>query len=212
MSAASLPGFTADVSLYKTRNHYQTAAATGHNKGVSPQLWPICSGVGEPCSFRFPCCSGPCINGQCACTSGSDCSTGWCNENGQCDCFGVGEECRFGAKSCCSGHCGPDLTCTPPPAIDLSWEPICGSLKGWLTVTGHNFPPRTEFELVDPKTCDRDPCDPPLTLGVVTDKDGQFSTRFWQCECSNTDFITILVCDPGSINCGVRGRTRAPCC
>jgi len=209
MGGMSLPGFTADVSLYKMRNHYQTAAATGQNKGVSPQLWPLCSGAGQPCSFRFPCCSGPCINGQCPCTSGSDCSTGWCNENGQCDCFDVGEECRFRAKSCCSNQCGADGTCTPP--IDLSWEPICGSLKGWLTVTGHNFPPRTEFELWS-KNCDRDPEDPPLTVVVVTDGNGQFSTKFPWCDCSNQDLITVFVCDPGITNCGVRGQAKAPCC
>jgi hypothetical protein len=93
MSAMGLPGFTADVSLYKTRAHYQTVTALGENSGVSPQQMPVCHAVSESCA------------------SPGDCCAGYCNEDNKCDCFAVGENCQLGPRSCCSGLCGPDGTC-----------------------------------------------------------------------------------------------------
>jgi hypothetical protein len=142
MGAMTLPGFTADVSVCKTSVGYQAAAAPGRNDGVSPQWWPSCVGIGENCSFRFPCCSGACINGTCACTSDSDCSTGFCNPYGQCDCVEVGDYCQAprgspAGRFCCSGQCAADGTCASPEIL-ITWK-LDGYSNGLVTVVGTGF-------------------------------------------------------------------------
>ena len=75
MNVMSLPRFTADVSLYRTKVHYQAATtAPGQNSLVSPQQFSVCIPPYGSCGIFFgfgvPCCSdGPipydCVNGLC---------------------------------------------------------------------------------------------------------------------------------------------------
>jgi len=106
-------------------------------------------GIGNICQ-RFPeLCA--CTFVGCRCTSPSDCSTGWCNENNQCDCFDIGDECRFGPQSCCSGYCGADGICAPAPQISVTYQPppypYGHGFAGTLTVTGQNFTPGVDVTL-----------------------------------------------------------------
>lgn len=70
----SLPGFTAETSLYKTSGQYSAVAATSHtSQGVTPQL--VCPLPGT-CSKASQLCQDP--------TSGS----GWCSILERClDCM-----------------------------------------------------------------------------------------------------------------------------
>jgi hypothetical protein len=183
MGATSVPGFTADVSLYQTRVHYRTGTGSGQNSGISPQILPFCAPVGGYCGFFFRCCKGPCVGGRCRCTSGNDCSTGFCNENGDCDCFDVGEDCRFGPRSCCSGQCAADGTCALPPQVHVTYQPpqppYGHGFPGTLTVTGTNFTPGGKVHLrID--NCDAFPYGFDVSAPI-----GSFSTSV-ACYCPGT--------------------------
>jgi hypothetical protein len=78
-----------------------------------------CFATGDQCLFGpQSCCSGLCnAAGNCCeqvgatCTISGDCCSGFCNQSNRCDCFGSGDQCLFGAQSCCSGVCGSDGLC-----------------------------------------------------------------------------------------------------
>jgi hypothetical protein len=171
MSTMSLPGFTADVSLYRTKFHYQTAGVLERVSGVSPQG---CAAIGEDCSST-PCC------------------TGFCNY-GYCDCLEVGEPCQSGPWGCCTGQCGNGGTCVPPAVINAYWVPFHDGLHGLVIVTGHGFTPNASFRVTI------DACDGQVGPIVTTDPvTGDFTT--WvQCGCGDPPSL-VTACDPNSIRC-----------
>jgi hypothetical protein len=181
MSMMSLPGFTADVSLYRTKFHYQTVGALERVNGVSPQTG--CAALGEACSSSTPCC------------------IGFCGEDGFCDCLAVGDPCQIGPWGCCTGQCGNGGTCVPPAVINVYWAPFGDGRRGIVIVTGHGFTPNAPLRLFI------DPCDqvgpPPRT----NDR-GEFTT--WaQCDCGRP--ISVSACgDPNSIRC-TDGVVQTPC-
>jgi hypothetical protein len=79
-------------------------------------------GTCVPFADGTPCANGVCCGGKCApccgvgagCNRPADCCSGFCNRDNQCDCFDIGEECRFGAGSCCSRLCSVDGNCCLP--------------------------------------------------------------------------------------------------
>jgi hypothetical protein len=182
MSAMSLPGFTADASVYKTRVHYHShmARALDQANGVSPQQG--CGDIGKPCN------------------TGYDCCTGFCSY-GYCDCFDVGEDCRFGPWSCCSGQCGADGTCVSAASINVNWVPFQDGLNGLVIVTGRNFTPNSRFRVII------DPCNGQVGPIVTTDAGGEFTT--WvRCRCGGV--TSVRACDPNSIHCA-HGSAQMTC-
>jgi hypothetical protein len=187
MSPVGIPGFTADASLFKTRVQYRTGYGRAESGGVRPQFTPLCGGPGDFCSLRYPCCRGACIDGQCSCLSNNDCATGWCNRDGQCDCFGVGDPCRFGPQSCCSGKCGGDATCVDP-VIQAEWVPLgLGGLWGLVEVRGSNFTSN-------------------WTIAVSVDGCGVSVTE----TDANGSFLAILSCNCGSPSTVVANEAGGP--
>jgi hypothetical protein len=189
----STPGFTAEKSLYKTSGQYHSGRASappGVNLQPALHITGIGGiGIGNICQ-RFPqLCR--CTFVGCNCTRGSDCSTGWCNENNQCDCFDIGDECRFGPQSCCSGHCGADLTCVPPPQISVTYQPpqypYGHGFPGTLTVTGQNFT-RDVDVLLTIDNCDVNPYQFPVHTSAAL---GNFNKSV-PCFCPGTATVKAV--------------------
>ncbi len=190
MSVMSLPGFTAEASVYKTRVHYQTARTFDQGNRVSGrQLTPqSCLPVGDSCSWSS--------------TGTNECCTGWCNENNRCDCFDLGDECRLGPRSCCSGTC-IDGICGPPATINVSWIPFGNGVNGLVIVTGRNFTANSQFR-VYVTNCEMG--GGPAGPIVRTDANGEFTT--WvQCFCRGV--TNVSACDQ-SFNCA-QGSAPMPC-
>jgi hypothetical protein len=89
----------------------------------------LCNGA--VCKKDQICLGGSCclpVNSSSLCVSNSDCCSGWCNENHQCDCFDIGDPCELGPKSCCSGHCSASsLTCCSPIGATCISDNTCCS-------------------------------------------------------------------------------------
>lgn len=174
MRVMRLPGFAAEVSAYRTTVHYRMAGSIDQRSPVSAQrLAP------QAC---FPAPQG-CLPVGNICRDNSDCCTGWCNENNNCDCFDIGDECRLGSASCCSGTCVAGI-CGPPAAINVGWLPLGDGRTGLVLVTGQNFTPGQTI-LVDLTNCD--------LLGgnrrPTANGSGQFSAWVW-CSCGGATTVT----------------------
>ena len=182
MNSMSLPGFSADASLYETKFHYQTASPLGQVSGVSPQL--RCAAQGEDCSSR-PCC------------------TGFCGQGGLCDCLDVGEPC-YSIGACCTGQCGIDGTCALPASIDALWAPSKFGKYGYVTVIGQNFTPNTKI------TVTVYPCNGQQGVSISAqtniygefgrDSDGNFNVWF-PCWCEWPPTLVTACDDPNRITC-----------
>lgn len=90
-----------------------------------------------PAPDGTPCPHGVCCGGNCTaccgigagCSTGGGCCTGWCNRNNQCDCFTIGDDCRFGPQSCCSGLCSAQGQCCLSISAGCTSNSDCCS--GW---------------------------------------------------------------------------------
>jgi hypothetical protein len=107
MSAMSLPGFTAEASVYKTKVHYQMASALNQADGVSsPQF-----------IFGRDCDCGPCGLSGGVCSMSCKCPHG---------CIVGAPECTIMEFPCSPTACRP----TPPPPPPPAPETCCGGLVG----------------------------------------------------------------------------------
>lgn len=92
-------------------------------------------GTCVPFADGTPCANGVCCGGKCArccgfgagCNGDAGCCSGFCNRDNQCDCFDIGEECRFGAESCCSHLCSVDGNCCLPVSSNCMNDGDCCS-------------------------------------------------------------------------------------
>ena len=96
-----------------------TQATTTTTQPTTTTTTLACLAINTACTDPGQCCSGECIAGFCGCLGGGatcasnpQCCSDFCNDRvGSCDCFLIGDDCRFGAQSCCSGVCNGSGQC-----------------------------------------------------------------------------------------------------